>query len=146
MSDNQGKKILAVDDEQAILDFTDQQLKSLGFEVIKVSKAGQVVETVINEKPDLILLDVSMPDGDGVSVCKKLRENPNYDSVPIIMLTGLVDESVIVSALEGGADDYITKPYKKDELLVKVNGLLRKAEEGVLPRQLLSKKTKLPRT
>ncbi len=135
-------KIMAVDDERIILDNIENLLKGSGYDVVKLGKAPLVEETVRKERPNMILLDVRMPDGDGLDLCKNLRQDPKNESMPILMLTGLDDEPTIVRALENGADDYLTKPFKFDELLEKIKALLSAAEKNALPSQRASKKTK----
>jgi len=132
-------KIVAVDDERVILDNIESLLQSSGFQVVKVTTATTVLDTVRNERPNLVLLDIRMPDGDGLELCKAIREDPKNEGMPIVMLTGLDEESTIVKALEYGADDYLNKPFKFDELVSKIKSLLELAKKDALPSQKAKK-------
>ena len=117
-------KILIVDDEKAIVDILDFNLKKEGYETRKAYDGGEGLRMAREENPDLILLDVMLPVMDGFSVCKALREERN--SVPIIMLTAREEETDKVFGLETGADDYITKPFSMRELLARVKTNVRR--------------------
>ena len=134
------EKILAVDDERVILDNIESLLQTEGYQVVKVTTATTVLETVQNERPNLILLDVRMPDGDGLELCKAIREDAKNESTPVLMLTGLDEESTIVKALENGADDYLNKPFKFEELVAKIKSLLELAKKDALPSQRAKKR------
>ncbi len=121
------KKILVVDDEPAQLRLIDQVLTSNGYEVIKAGSGHEAVRIVFEKKPDLILLDVMMPEIDGWQTCRLIRE---MSDVPVIMLTGKRNsEDDIVRGLECGADEYLTKPLGNRELMARVRAALRRAEK-----------------
>lgn len=118
-----GKRILVVDDEQAIVDILKFNLTREGYEVVECYDGKSGYETALSEKPDLILLDVMLPEMDGFEVCRKLR---NEISTPIIMITARTEEIDKVLGLELGADDYITKPFGVRELMARVKANLRR--------------------
>jgi len=121
------KKILVVDDEPAQLRLIDQVLTSNGYEVIKAGSGHEAVRIVFEKKPDLILLDVMMPEIDGWQTCRLIRE---MSDIPVIMLTGKRNsEDDIVRGLECGADEYLTKPLGNRELMARVRAALRRAEK-----------------
>lgn len=117
------KKILIVDDEKAIVDILNHNLKREGYETIQAYDGQEAVDLAKEQKPDLILLDVMLPKMDGFTVCKTIRQNSN---IPIIMVTAKEDVVDKVIGLELGADDYITKPFSVREVLARVKANLRK--------------------
>ncbi|MDD5135966.1 MAG: response regulator [Candidatus Omnitrophica bacterium] len=135
-------KILVVDDVKENVMLLEALLASADFEVLKAYGGKEAVETVKKEKPDLVLLDIMMPDIDGIQVCGILRKDPGTASIPVIMVTSKDKDSDIVRSLETGADDYIVKPVVKKELFAKVDDMLSKAKMGELPGQLYLKKMK----
>lgn len=118
-------KILVVDDEKSISKIIAYNLKKEGYEVLCADDGEMGLELALNEKPDLILLDIMMPKMDGYEVCRKIRQQSN---VPIIMLTARADEVDKVNGLEIGADDYVTKPFGNRELVARVKAHLRRNE------------------
>ena len=126
--DNNKKTILAVDDESSILDLLKFNLEKEGFNFIFAEDGEEGINKVLNEKPDLLLLDVMIPKMDGLSVCKKIRqENIN---IPIIMLSARGEEIDKVLGLEIGADDYITKPFSPREVIARIKANLRKFDKN----------------
>ena len=117
------KKILLVDDEPEILEISRDYLKASAFEVVTASDGVQGLSAARREKPDLIVMDVMMPEMDGLELCKSIRRESN---VPIIMLTARVEETDKLIGLEIGADDYITKPFSPRELVARVEVVLRR--------------------
>ena len=117
------KKILIVDDEKAIVDILNHNLKREGYETVQAYDGEEAVSKAKEEKPDLILLDVMLPKVDGFTVCKTIRQSTN---IPIIMVTAKEDVVDKVIGLELGADDYITKPFSVREVLARVKANLRK--------------------
>ncbi len=121
------KKILVVDDEPAQLRLFDQLLNGQGYSVMKASGGREAVRIVHESRPDLILLDVMMPELDGWQTCSLIRD---LCEVPIIMLTGKRNsEEDVVRGLECGADEYVAKPVGNRELMARVKAVLRRAEK-----------------
>lgn len=118
-----GNRILVVDDEKPIVDILVFNLKKDGHEVLEAYDGETALSMALNEKPDLILLDVMLPKMDGFTVCRKVREQSD---VPILMLTAREEEVDKVLGLELGADDYITKPFMVRELMARVKANLRR--------------------
>jgi DNA-binding response OmpR family regulator len=119
------RRILVVDDEERMVRFIRLNLEHDGFRVITAYNGMQAINKVRSDLPDLILLDVMMPDMDGFEVLKIIRES---NSVPVIMLTAKGDEDDRVRGLELGADDYVTKPFSPRELVGRVKAVLRRTE------------------
>lgn len=117
------KKILVVDDEKPISDIIKFNLSKEGFDVITAFNGVEALEMTFSEDPDLILLDIMLPELDGFQVCRQIREKLN---TPIIMLTAKEEEVDKVLGLELGADDYITKPFGVRELIARVKANLRR--------------------
>jgi len=119
------QKILVVDDEERMARFIRLNLEHDGFQVIEAYRGQQALEKLRTALPDLILLDVMMPDLDGFEVLKMIRE---VSKIPVIMLTAKGEEDDKVKGLELGADDYITKPFSSRELVSRVKAVLRRFE------------------
>ena len=119
------KTILIVDDEPPIRDILVYNLEKEGYKTIEASDGVTAVNVALEQKPDLILLDIMLPKLDGLSVCKRIKNSIN---VPILMLTAKDGEIDKILGLELGADDYITKPFSVRELVARVKANLRKVE------------------
>tara|TARA_B110001450_G_scaffold28262_1_gene24686 strand:- start:10361 stop:11047 length:687 start_codon:yes stop_codon:yes gene_type:complete len=119
-------KILLVDDEPDILEIVGYNLSSGGYEVFTASDGLKGIEIAKKEVPNLIILDVMMPNMDGIEACEKLRELPELSNTIITFLTARSEDYSQVAGFDAGADDYITKPIKPKVLLSKVKGLLRR--------------------
>lgn len=117
------KKILLVDDEPEILEICSDYLKASGYDVVMAKDGAQGLSSARREKPDLIVLDLMLPEMDGLDVCRAIRRESN---VPIIMLTARVEETDKLIGLELGADDYMTKPFSPRELVARVKVVLRR--------------------
>lgn len=115
--------ILVVDDEKEIADLLELYLKNDGYQVLKFYRGIPALECVQSEKIDLALLDIMLPDVDGLEICRRIRENHNF---PIIMLTAKGEELDKVTGLTMGADDYITKPFTPLEVVARVKAQLRR--------------------
>lgn len=120
------QKILVVDDEQPIADILKFNLEKEGYQVVCAYDGDEAVELAESEKPDLILLDIMLPNRDGNEVCREIRKT---QSVPIIMLTAKDSEIDKVLGLELGADDYVTKPFSNRELIARVKANLRRQQQ-----------------
>ena len=119
------KKILVIDDEPKIVEICRDYLKASGFDVISALEGINGLEKFRKEKPDLVVLDLMLPNMDGLDVCREMRK---VNSTPIIMLTARVEESDKLIGLELGADDYITKPFSPRELVARVRTVLRRVQ------------------
>lgn len=117
--------LLVVDDEQAILDLLRRRLEALGCVVTMLAGGSAVVETVRAKSPDLVLLDVMMPDLDGFSVCKALKADPAVGDVPVIMMTARSELDSRIKGLDLGAHDYVAKPFETGELVARIRAALR---------------------
>lgn len=118
-------KILAVDDEQRMVRFIQLNLEQDGFQVITAYNGKEALEEVRTQLPDLVLLDIMMPDINGFEVLRKIRE---VNNVPVIMLTAKGEEDDRIQGLELGADDYITKPFSPRELVSRIRAVLRRTK------------------
>jgi DNA-binding response OmpR family regulator len=118
--------IAIIDDEPDILELVSLNLKKSGFRVIEFSEVEPFYRSLDKQIPDLIILDLMMPDVDGFEVCKYLKNKEGFASIPIIMLTAKSEETDKVLGLELGADDYVTKPFSPRELIARVKAVLRR--------------------
>ena len=123
-------RILIVDDEPNIIGTVAPLLRARGYEVFSAMSGRAALEAVEREKPDLIVLDLGLPDIDGVEVCRQVRRTL---SVPILVLSARGAEGDKVSALDAGADDYVTKPFGAEELLARIRATLRRVENPSPP-------------
>jgi len=118
-------RILIVDDEVSVIKFLRANLESNGYEVVAAVNGAEALKTLEMELPDVVITDIMMPVLDGFELCRQIRE---WSQVPIIMLSARADESDKIKCLDLGADDYITKPFGKGELIARVGALLRRAK------------------
>ena len=118
-----GYKVLVVDDEREIADLVELYLQNENYSVYKYYSAQEALACIDETELDLAILDVMLPDGNGFSICQKIRENHNY---PVIMLTAKEEETDKITGLTLGADDYITKPFRPLELVARVKAQLRR--------------------
>lgn len=116
-------RVLVVDDEPAIRRFLRTSLSAKGYHILEAETGGAALTLIDRNPPDVIVLDLGLPDIDGVEIIRRLRENGS--TVPIIVLSSRVDEQGKVQALDLGADDYVTKPFGTDELLARLRAALR---------------------
>ena len=119
--------IYYAEDDQSIRELVVYTLKSTGFSACGVENGEALFAAIQKEKPELILLDIMLPGEDGLSILKKLRENPETKSVPVIMVTAKGSEYDKVTGLDCGADDYITKPFGMMETVSRLKAVLRRA-------------------
>jgi two-component system phosphate regulon response regulator PhoB len=124
------KKILVVDDEEDILELIQYNLENSGYSVTTAVSGEEAVRLAGMTSFDLILLDLMLPGIDGLEAAKKLKKNTRTEATPIIMLTAKGDESDIVTGLELGADDYVTKPFSPKVLLARIKSVLRRRDKN----------------
>jgi DNA-binding response OmpR family regulator len=122
------KLIAIVDDEQDILELVSLHLKRAGYETETFSEAAAFYRFLEKQTPSLLILDLMLPDEDGLEVCKKLRRDTRCNGMPILMLTARSEETDTIIGLELGADDYVKKPFSPKELVARVKALLRRGE------------------
>ncbi|AUC62155.1 Phosphate regulon transcriptional regulatory protein PhoB (SphR) [Cyanobacterium sp. HL-69] len=139
-SENLGKEkslILIVDDLKANLKLLTYILEAKGYQTSFAISGRDALERLTVLTPDLILLDLMMPDLNGLEVCQRVKSNPDYRDIPIIFLTASQEEHHLIEAFELGADDYVTKPFRKPELLRRVNTqiTIRKQQQKILTLQ-----------
>lgn len=121
------QKILVVDDEERVRDMIAFRLGLFGYEVVKATSGGEAVRVASEEEPDLILLDIMMPDLDGFQTCRQLKQSEATQDIPVVMLTARAEAKDVSRALESGAVDYVVKPYDPVVLQEKVARNLRPA-------------------
>lgn len=126
MSEKQKLKVLVVDDEEDIIEILTYNLEKEGYEVSTANNGIKAVKNAITFKPDVILLDIMMPNQDGVETCRQLREIPELKNTFIIFLTARSEEYSEVAAFDVGADDYIHKPIKPRALISRIGALFRR--------------------
>ena len=125
-----GSLVLVVEDEADIRELIRYNLTKAGYQVKGVSTAEEGLAAVEVQSPDAVVLDLMLPGMDGLYVCRRLKDDPKTNSIPIIMLTAKGEESDIVRGLEMGADDYITKPFSPRVLIARLQAVLRRASAG----------------
>jgi two-component system, OmpR family, phosphate regulon response regulator PhoB len=130
MTDSTARKILIVDDEADVTELVSYHLKAKGYQVQTVNNPNGSLSTARAFLPDLVILDVMMPDLNGVQICRLLRADPQLKNVPVIFLTAKAEEADRIQGLETGADDYICKPFSTKELVLRVQSILRRVSEG----------------
>jgi two-component system KDP operon response regulator KdpE len=124
------QRILVVDDELSIIKFTRANLEAAGYEIFTAMNGVEALQTFEAELPDMVILDIKMPKMDGFEVCRQIRE---WSQVPIIMLSALGSEENKVQCLDLGADDYITKPFGKNELIARIKAVMRRIDSSTPP-------------
>ena len=123
---NDNIKILVVDDEEDILEFLSYNLRTEGYDVIVADNGILAIELAKQEQPSLIILDVQMPDMDGITTCEKIREIPSLKETVVTFLTARSEDYSQIAGFEAGADDYITKPIRPKVLVSRVKALLKR--------------------
>ncbi len=129
------ERILVVDDEEDLLELISYNLGKEGYRVECVASGEEAIATARNTLPDLIVLDLLLPRVDGLEVCRILKRDPKTQHVPIVMLTAKSEEADVVSGLELGADDYITKPFSPRVLMARVRAVLRRKAKAKFDEQ-----------
>ena len=125
-----GKWIYYVEDDTSIRELVLYALKTAEFQVMGFENAASFYKRMKEQQPDLILLDIMLPDEDGVSILKKLKSRPDTENIPVIMLTAKSSEYDKVLGLDSGADDYITKPFGVMELISRVKAVIRRSDRS----------------
>lgn len=122
------RRILVVDDDKDIRKLVENILQKEGFMTVGSESGSDALKKIQLNKPDLVILDLQLPDRDGFEVCRVIRADPTLRTVPVVMLTVQSADSFKVAGLEMGADDYITKPFKQTELIARVKALFRRVD------------------
>lgn len=130
MTASGSKRVLIVEDERDILKLVTHYLEKEGFRVLTATTGIEALKKIQEEKPDLLMLDLMLPEMDGLEVCKRVRAKPETAMLPIIMLTAKAEESDTIVGLELGADDYVTKPFSPKALVARAKALLRRLERA----------------
>ena len=125
-----GEKILVIEDEHDIRELISYNLEKEGYHVMKAATGGSGYESAVKTSPDLILLDIMLPDIDGLEVCRKIKREESTKDIPVIMLTAKSEDSDVISGLELGAEDYITKPFSPRVLVARLRAVLRRNSEA----------------
>jgi two-component system phosphate regulon response regulator PhoB len=122
------ERILVVDDEADLVELVEYNLRQAGYQVTTAGTGAAAFAEIRRSRPDLIVLDLMLPDMQGTEICKRLRRDPETENVPIVMLTARSAEIDRVVGFELGADDYITKPFSPREMVLRVGAVLRRAQ------------------
>lgn len=130
MKDKKQYKILVVDDEKDIQEFIEYNLKKEGYEVFLANNGIEAIDQAKKIKPDLILMDVMMPQMDGIQACQQIKSNPALNKIFIVFLTARAEEYSELAGFDAGADDYISKPIKPKLLLTRLSAILRRKESN----------------
>ena len=123
-------KILIADDEPDILEFLKYNLEANGFIVFTAEDGKQAIEMATKERPDVIILDIMMPNMDGIEVCRELRERTEFNDTIIIFLTARSEDYSHIAGFEAGADDYIVKPVRLKVFIAKIQSIIRKRSQN----------------
>ncbi|MDA7765200.1 response regulator transcription factor [Flavobacteriaceae bacterium] len=134
---NKEIKILLVDDEPDIIEIVRYNLEQVGYQIFSASDGLEALKVADKELPHLIILDVMMPNLNGIETCEKLRQDDRFLNTIIMFLTARGEDYSFVAAFDVGADDYVTKPIKPKVLVSKVKGLLRRFKEDIAPKTTL---------
>ena len=123
-----GNKVLIVEDETPIREMIAFHLQRAGYEVVEAPDCRSARQLLVDERPDLALIDWMLPDMSGLELTRMLKRDPDYEDLAIIMLTARAEEFDKVTGLEGGADDYVTKPFSPRELVARIQAVLRRSK------------------
>lgn len=134
---NSSKLVVVVDDEPDITELISIHLAKSGFKVKSFEDANGLFKYLKTNKPDLFVLDIMLPDADGFEICKHLKKDEKFASIPVIMLTARADEMDKIIGLEIGADDYVTKPFSPRELVARIKAVLRREEKVVMTHKIV---------
>ncbi|TVQ37287.1 MAG: DNA-binding response regulator [Spirochaetaceae bacterium] len=133
------ERVLVVDDERDILELIAYNLRKEGYTVDAVQSGEQALRSIHNDPPDAVILDLLLPGLDGIEVCRRIKQDKRFKQIPILMLTARTEDSDIVTGLEVGADDYITKPFSPKVLLARLRASLRRSSADDAPRETASR-------
>lgn len=134
------RTVLLAEDEERIRTLLTLYLEKNNYKVITASDGAKALQLIEEKRPDVVVLDILMPILSGIQVCKILRNDPTYQEIPILFLSSLNEKKSVIEGLDSGGDDYVTKPFDPNELVARVNALLRRSKkvtENVLDKQLL---------
>ncbi|MDO8806742.1 MAG: response regulator transcription factor [Elusimicrobiota bacterium] len=121
-------KLLIIEDEPIMAKVLKRMFTSEKYEVTNTNTAGEGFEACLKELPDLVLMDVHLPDGNGLDLCRKMKETPRIKHIPIIIMTGeATSVDCKMMGLESGAEDYVLKPFISEELIARVAGILKRS-------------------
>ncbi|GAA4056881.1 response regulator transcription factor [Amphibacillus indicireducens] len=123
------RRVLVVEDEEKIRSLVELYLINNEFDAITAENGEQGLRKTILEKPDLIILDILMPDLSGFEVCKMIRKTEGLEKIPVIFLSSLQESEMIIEGLDTGGDDYITKPFDPNVLIARINAIFRRIEK-----------------
>jgi diguanylate cyclase (GGDEF)-like protein len=126
---DEGGLVLVIDDDPDVRNVVEMTLQLAGFKVVTASDGVAGLEAARDEQPEAVVLDVMMPEMDGYEVCRQLKADARSSHIPVLMLTAKAQLNDKVIGLEGGADDYVTKPFDADELIARVHAVLRRARQ-----------------
>jgi DNA-binding response OmpR family regulator len=124
--------ILAVDDDPDVLGTLSRTLQREGFEVVRAMSGTEALRLAAERPPDLIILDIGMPGLDGLSVCRRIRADSQYNNVAILFLTAYGHTDDVVAGLDAGGDDYVVKPFELAELVARVRALVRRGQRNAI--------------
>ncbi|MGA0286343.1 MAG: response regulator transcription factor [Phycisphaerales bacterium] len=124
------KRVLIVEDEPEIADLIRFHVEREGLAARSVASGKLALDAVRHDAPDVVVLDLMLPDLDGLEVCRRLKQNPDTRGIPILMVSAKGEETDIVSGIELGADDYVTKPFSAKILIARLKNILRRGEAG----------------
>ena len=136
-------KVLIVDDELAIRDMLRLALETAGYECLEAETIDAAYHQIIDDRPDIILLDWMLPGGSGIELLRRIKRSEMTEDLPVIMLTAKAAEHNVIQGLDVGADDYITKPFALRELLARIKALLRRAKSSDDHNLLMVKELKI---
>ncbi len=129
--------ILVVDDDKQIVRLVQSYLSQAGYQVLTAHNGETALHTIRRDHPDLVVLDVMLPDRDGWEILRLVRNEPNLATLPVILLTARVEDTDKIVGLELGADDYITKPFNPREVVARVRAVLRRASGSPAPQKII---------
>jgi len=140
---NERKTILVVDDEQDIVEFISYNLEKEGFNVASANNGKQALEQTLKLHPDLILLDVMMPEMDGIETCEEIRKNPEVSNTVIAMLTARAESYSQIAGFDAGADDYIIKPIRPKVLVSRIKALLKRTSYAIPQKEMANESARV---